>query len=72
MGDKNNNTDCNEKDYIYIEWNTLITLNCKQGQTASTEYWRVLAIFTKHYNKWLVEFNRKSPLGIRSQTVSNY
>ena len=26
---RNNNNDCNDKYDIYIEWNTLITLNCK-------------------------------------------
>ena len=32
MDDKKNNTDCDDKDDIYIEQNTLVTLNCKQGK----------------------------------------
>ena len=32
MDDKKNNTDCDDKDDIYIERNTLVTLNCKQGK----------------------------------------
>ena len=32
MDDKKNNTDYDDKYEIYIEWNTLITLNCKQGK----------------------------------------
>ena len=62
MDDKKNNTDCDDKDEIHIEQNILITLNCKRGQTTSTEYYRVLALFTRHCNKWLVEFNKKNPL----------
>ena len=35
MYDNKNNTDCGYKDDIHIEWNILITLNCKQVQTTS-------------------------------------
>ena len=48
MDNKNNNTDCNERDEIYIEQNTLITLNCNSRQKTSTEYCIMLALFNKH------------------------
>ena len=54
MDDKNNNTCCDDKYEIYIERSTLITLKCKHVQTTSTDYYRVLALFNKYYNKWLV------------------
>ena len=65
-----NGTAYNDKYETYIEQNTLITLNFKQGKTTSTEYYRVLSLFTKHYSEWLVELNKKSSIGIRSQTLN--
>ena len=62
MDDEKNNHDCDEKDDIYIERNTLITLNYNQRQTTSTQYYRLLAIFTKHCNKRLVKLNKNNPL----------
>ena len=40
----------------------MITLNCKWEQTTSADYYRVLALFTKHYNKLLVEFDQNNLL----------
>ena len=43
----------------FIERNTLIGLSVKKaGQTIVRNY-RVLGIFSKHYNKWFVEFEQK-------------
>ena len=48
MGYRKNSTDCDGKYDIYIEQNTLIKINYNQGQTTSTEYYRLIALFTKH------------------------
>ena len=37
---------------IYIERDSLISLTCERGKVSSVEYYRVLALFTKHYKKW--------------------
>ena len=37
---------------VHIERDSLVQINCKQGKTESLECYQVLAIFTKHYNKW--------------------
>ena len=36
----------------YIRRDSLIKLNCKRGKVETVEYYRVLAIFKKFYNKW--------------------
>ena len=36
MDDKKNSPDCDDKDEIYIEQDTIITLNCRRGQTTYT------------------------------------
>ena len=35
---------------VYIEYVSIVTINCKQGETESIEYYRVLGIFSKYYN----------------------
>ena len=37
---------------IYIQRDILIQIRCKQGNSESTENYRVIAFFTKTYNKW--------------------
>ena len=32
----------------------MIKLNCKRGKSESVEHYRVLALFSKFYNKWFV------------------
>ena len=43
-----------QSDGVYIRRDNLITLNCQRGGTISVDYYRVLALFSKHYNKWFV------------------
>ena len=49
----------------FIERDTLIKLNVKKGGQVYSQYYRVLGIFSKHYNKWFVEFE------IHKQVVFN-
>ena len=45
---------------IYIQRDSLIKLPCTRGKPqASIEKYRVLAIFTKYYNKWFVSIEDK-------------
>ena len=47
---------------VWIERDTLVTLKYKQGGRNGQEtvqYYRVLGIFSKHYNKWFVELDHK-------------
>ena len=37
---------------VYIEYGSIVTINCKQGETESIEYYRVLGIFSKYYNNF--------------------
>ena len=46
-----------QSDGVYIRRDTLVTLNCQRGGTISVEYYRVLALFSKHYNKWFVHWD---------------
>ena len=41
-------------DKLYIQWDSLIHVNCKRGKSVSVEKYRVLAFFSKYYNKWFV------------------
>ena len=50
MTDKEGNIIC--KDSLYIQLDSLIQIRCKQGKSESIENYRVLAFFTKTYNKW--------------------
>ena len=47
-GDGGDNSD------MFIERNNVIQLSCKCGESVSVENYRVLAFFTKFYNKWYV------------------
>ena len=42
---------------VYIEPDGIIAINFKLGETDSIEYYRVLGIFIKYYNKWFVNIN---------------
>ena len=50
INDKEGNIIC--KDSLYIQRDSLIQIRCKQGKSESIENYRVLAFFTKTYNKW--------------------
>ena len=39
---------------VCIERDSLITMKYKQGETDTIEYYRVVGIFGKYYNKWFV------------------
>ncbi len=39
---------------------TVIILSVTRGKTTTLEHYRVLAIFSKHYNKWLVHWDQDS------------
>ena len=42
---------------VYIERNSVVKMKCKQGRTTTVESYRVLAIFSKFYNKWYLEWD---------------
>ena len=42
---------------VYIEPDGIIAINFKLGETDSIEYYRVLGIFIKYYNKWFININ---------------
>jgi len=44
-------------DKVYIGRDTLVKMKCKRGKTVSSEYYRVLGIYSKHYNKWFVHWD---------------
>jgi hypothetical protein len=54
---------CKDKacdDVLYIQRNSLIRLNCKhENKTSTVEYYRVLAFFSKHHNKWFPDTKDK-------------
>eukprot|EP00957_Ditylum_brightwellii_P138429 10551205-Ditylum_brightwellii.AAC.1 len=39
---------------LYIQCDSLIQVKCKCGRFETVEFYRVLALFTKYYNKWFV------------------
>ena len=41
----------------YIEHGSLVTIKCKRDTHESIEHYRVLAIFSKSYNKWWVHWD---------------
>ena len=43
----------------FIERDTLIELSVKKGGQVMVRNYRVLGIFSKHYNKWFPEFEEK-------------
>ena len=42
----------------FIKWDTLVKLSVKKGGQISSQYYRVLGIFDKYYNRWFVDFNK--------------
>ena len=44
-------------DSVYIERNSVVKMKCKQGRTTTVDSYRVLAIFSKFYNKWYLEWD---------------
>ena len=54
----------------FIEQDTLIKLSVKkEGQTIVRNY-RVLGIFSKHYNKWFVEFDTRKQVVFNPQSTT--
>eukprot|EP00957_Ditylum_brightwellii_P066403 5041437-Ditylum_brightwellii.AAC.1 len=47
-------SDTGGEDDVYIECDSLVNLKCRQGRKESIEYYHVLALFKKFYNKWYV------------------
>ena len=47
--------DCHD----FIERDTLIKLSVKKGGQTIVQNYRVIGIFSKHYNTWFVEFEQK-------------
>ena len=43
----------------FIEHVTNVQLQCKERKPESVEYYQVLALFSKHYNKWFVASETK-------------
>ena len=41
-------------EYLYTRSNNLIQVRCNRGSDETVECYRVLAFFTKYYNKWFV------------------
>ena len=58
---KSKSDDVDNDDSLHIERDSLITLKCKRGKSESVESYRVLAFFTKHYNKWFIAMENKFP-----------
>jgi hypothetical protein len=46
----------------YIKRDSLIRLKAKRGNSESIEYYRVLAIFSKSYNKWYLHWDEDKVL----------
>jgi len=44
-------------DQVYIARGTLVTMKYNRGKSVTTEHYRVLGIFSKHYNKWFVHWD---------------
>ena len=47
------NKECDECD-LYLKRDSVVKLECKRGSSVEIAYYRVLAMFTKSYNKWLI------------------
>jgi len=54
----------------FIERDTLIKLNVKKGGQVYSQYYRVLGIFSKHYNKWFVEFEKDKKVSFNPQGIT--
>jgi hypothetical protein len=59
-GSKDDNADAADDNTKYIQRDSLITLSVTRGKTTTLEHYHVLAIFSKHYNKWLVHWDQDS------------
>jgi hypothetical protein len=59
-GGKDDNADAVDDNTKYIQHDSLIRLSMTRGKTTTLEHFRVLAIFSKHYNKWLVHWDQDS------------
>ena len=62
FGDKKKKKDEEAEDkecQYFIERDTLIKLSVKKGGQVMVRNYRVLGIFSKHYNKWFPEFEEK-------------
>ncbi len=53
-GGKGDNADAVDDNTKYIQRDSLITLSVTRGKTTTLEHYCVLAILSKHSNKWLV------------------
>ena len=51
--------DGDDEGAILIQRDSLIQLSCKRGKSVSVENYRVLAFFTKFYNKWFIAKEEK-------------
>jgi len=56
---KKDEDDEGEDCQCFIERDTLIKLKMKKGGQVMARNYRVLGIFSKHYNKWFPEFEEK-------------
>ena len=54
---RNLTTLVSDDDIPYIERTQIIRMKCKQGKSKSIASYRVLAIFSKHHNKWYVHWD---------------
>ena len=56
----------------FIERDTLVKLSVKKGGQISSQYYRVLGIFDKYYNKWFVEFNKDKQVTFNPQSGTQW
>jgi hypothetical protein len=56
---------------LYIMRDSLIQLKCKRGKSESVESYRVLAFFSKYYNKWFVTPEKKFLWEANVSTTNN-
>lgn len=57
VGSGNAETEIREGDSQYINRDSLVSMKCKRGKNVSIQLYRVLAIFSKHYNKWFTHWD---------------
>ena len=50
--DDNEEIRSDSEDNLFIRRDSLVRVNCKRGKSVATEYYRILAFFSKFYNKW--------------------
>jgi len=56
---------------ITIQRDSLIQVKCKRGRAESVENYRVLALFSKYYNKWFVSLEDSFPWTGNPSAVTN-